>query len=60
MNTALLFAAIEKLTPLTDEQKNFLGGMVRERKAKKGQFLLHEGAVQKASFFVTSGLLVSY
>jgi CRP-like cAMP-binding protein len=60
MNTDLLFAAIEKLTPLTVEQKTFLAGMVRERKAKKGQFLLHEGAVQKASFFVTSGLLISY
>jgi CRP/FNR family transcriptional regulator, anaerobic regulatory protein len=60
MNTDLLFAAIEKLTPLTVEQKTFLAGIVRERKAKKGQFLLHEGAVQKASFFVTSGLLISY
>ena len=60
MNTDLLFAAIEKLTPLTVEQKNFLAGIVRERKAKKGQFLLHEGAVQKASFFVTSGLLTSF
>jgi hypothetical protein len=35
MNTDLLFAAIEKLTPLTVEQKTFLAGIVRERKAKK-------------------------
>jgi len=56
----LLFSAIEKLVPLTQEQRDFFTGIVRERKTKKGQFLLHEGSVQRNSFFVISGLLISY
>jgi len=60
MNTTLLFSSIEKLIALTEEQKSILAGILRERKAKKGQLLLHEGAIQRASFFVTKGLITSY
>lgn len=60
MNTTLLFSSIEKLVCLTEEQKSFLARILRERKVTKGQFLLHEGAIQRASLFVTGGLLTSY
>jgi CRP-like cAMP-binding protein len=60
MNTALLFSSIEKLVTLEEDQKDFLSSILRERKIKKGQLLLQESMIQKASFFVTSGLLISY
>src|SRR5512138_531146 len=60
MNTELLFSTIQNLVELDQQHKEFLASIVKDRKVKKGQFLLHEGAVQRNSFFVTEGLLISY
>lgn len=60
MNTDFLFLNLQKLIPLTEVQKHFLTGILRERKIKKGQLLVQEGTVQRYSFFVVKGLLNSY
>lgn len=60
METALFFTSLEKHVRLAETQKQFLSGILRERKLKKGQFLVHEGSVQRASCFVVKGLLHAY
>ncbi len=60
MNLQLLFTTIENLVHLTGDQKEFLSGVLRQRKVKKGQFLLYEGVVQRYVYFVAQGLLASY
>lgn len=60
MKTHLLIGSIEKYVTLNDSQKTLIEKSVRERKIKKGQFLLHEGAVCNATSFVTEGSLRTY
>lgn len=52
--------SIEKYVSLNDSQKTLIEKSVRERKVKKGQFLLHEGAVCNTTSFVTEGSLRTY
>lgn len=60
MKTHLLMGSIEKYVSLNDSQKTLIEKSVRERKVKKGQFLLHEGAVCNTTSFVTEGSLRTY
>jgi len=55
MKTDLLLESIEKHVPLTNEEKQVIAACLRERKVKKGQFLVHEGAVSRCTNFVTEG-----
>lgn len=60
MNTDLLIQSVEKYVALTKAQKTLIGKSIRERKVNKGQFVLHEGAVCKATAFVNKGSLRTF
>ena len=60
MNTDLLFESIEKYISLSSSEKSLIEEKVRERKLNKGQFLVHEGAVCRATAFVNKGSLRTY
>jgi CRP-like cAMP-binding protein len=60
MKTELMIESIEKHIPLSEEDKSFIRSALRERKVKKGQFLLHEGAVSRCTNFVNKGSLCTY
>lgn len=60
MNIDLLLESISKFVPLTTSEKTLIEKSVREKKVRKGQFLLHEGAVCKATAFVTEGSLRTF
>ena len=60
MNTDLLFESIEKYISLSSSEKRLIEEKVRERKLNKGQFLVHEGAVCRATAFVNKGSLRTY
>lgn len=60
MNTDLLIQSLEKHIALTAADKTLLQNAVRERRVKKGQFLVHEGAVSRCTNFVLSGSVRTY
>lgn len=60
MNIDLLLESISKFVPLTTSEKTLIEKSVREKTIRKGQFLLHEGAVCKATAFVTEGSLRTF
>ena len=55
MKTDLLLESLEKHIQLTDGEKAMICQAVRERKVKKNQFVVHEGAVQKCTNFLNQG-----
>jgi CRP-like cAMP-binding protein len=60
MNTELLLESIERHVALTKPQKALIAKNFRARKVKKGQFVVHEGSVCKATAFVNKGSLRTY
>lgn len=60
MKTALLIESLEKHIRLSDSDKNLIVSGIRERRVKKGQFLLHEGAICRCTNFVNEGSLITY
>lgn len=60
METDLLFESLEKHIPLTEADKRLISQAVRERRVKKNQFLVHEGAVQKCTNFLNKGSMRTY
>ena len=56
----LLFASIEKHVALTDQDRVRLMEAFHLRKVKKGQFLVHEGAVNRNQTFIVSGSVITY
>jgi CRP/FNR family transcriptional regulator, anaerobic regulatory protein len=60
MNTDLLMESLEKHISLTDEERGLICQVVRERKVKKNQFVVHEGAVQKCTNFLNQGSMRTY
>lgn len=60
MSYGVLFAGIEKHVPLTETDKHSLRETFRLRKAKKGQFLVHAGAVERNQIFITKGSVITY
>ena len=60
MKTNLLFESLEKYIPLSANDKALLIENLRERKVKKGQFLVHEGAVSRCTNFVNEGSVRTY
>jgi CRP-like cAMP-binding protein len=60
MNTDLLVESIEKYVALSDGDKKLIRASARERKVKKGQFIVHEGAVSRCTNFVNDGSLRTY
>ncbi len=60
METDLLFESLEKHILLTEADKSLISQAVRERRVKKNQFLVHEGAVQKCTNFLNKGSMRTY
>lgn len=60
MSADLLFESVDKYVTLSGDEKKLIGSLLRERKAKKGQFLVHEGAVSRCTNFVTEGSVRTY
>jgi CRP-like cAMP-binding protein len=60
MKTDLLIESLEKYIPLSVEDKALICRSVRERKVKKNQFVVHEGAVQKCTNFLNEGSMRTY
>lgn len=60
MKTNLLFESLEKYISLSANDKALLIANIRERKVKKGQFLVHEGAVSRCTNFVNEGSVRTY
>lgn len=60
MNTNLLIESFEKHIQLSENDKKLIIANFRERKVKKGQFLVHEGAVSRCTNFVNEGSVRTY
>lgn len=60
MKTNLLIESLEKHIPLSENDKALIVSSLRERKVKKGQFLVHEGAVSRYTNFVQEGSVRTY
>jgi len=60
MKTDLLLESLEKHVLLTDDEKSQICQAFRERRVKKNQFVVHEGAVQKCTNFVNQGSMRTY
>ncbi len=60
MKTDLLIESIEKHVALSESDKKLIISCLRERKVKKGQFLVHEGAVSRCTNFVNEGSVRTY
>lgn len=60
MDVQLLFQSLEKHITLTEKEKELIGAALRERRVKKNQFLVHEGAVQKCTNFLNKGSMRTY
>lgn len=56
----LLFTSIEKHVSLSEQDKNILREAFTLRKVKKGQFLVHEGAVDRNQIFIIKGSVITY
>jgi CRP-like cAMP-binding protein len=56
----LLRQQIEKITPLTAEEFNYILSYFSVKKIKKRQFLLQENSAAPNDYFVTKGLLKAY
>jgi len=56
----ILRKQIEKITPLTDSEFDYILSHFSSRKLKKHQYLVQEGDGVENDFFVTKGLLKSY
>lgn len=56
----LLRDSIERYRKLSDEQFNRLMKSAIERKYKKGQFIVHEGAAVRKTHFIRKGAAIAY
>jgi CRP-like cAMP-binding protein len=60
MNADLLIESLGNHILLSENDKDLILSSLRERKVKKGQFLVHEGAVSRNTNFVTEGSIRTY
>ena len=60
MPHGLLFESMEKHVSLSANDKAVLKEAFTWRKARKGQFLVHEGAVNKNQIFILKGTVITY
>ena len=56
----LLLSSIEKHVTLSEADKEYIRNMFTPRKFKKGQFLVHAGAVCRNQIFITKGSAITY
>lgn len=60
MRSDLLISSLQQYIPLSDREQQLIIACLRERKVKKGQFLVHEGAVSRCTNFVNEGSVRTY
>ncbi|NBB22991.1 cyclic nucleotide-binding domain-containing protein [Runella sp. CRIBMP] len=60
MKADLLLESLEKEIWLSDRDKELIVSLVRERRIKKHQFVVHEGAVSRCTNFVIEGSMRTY
>ncbi|AEE48869.1 Crp/Fnr family transcriptional regulator [Haliscomenobacter hydrossis] len=60
MRSDLLITSLQQYIPLTERDQQLIINCLRERKVKKGQFLVHEGAVSRCTNFVNEGSVRTY
>lgn len=60
MKTDLLIESLEKHIALSESDRKLIVSCLRERKVKKGQFIVHEGAVSRCTNFVNEGSVRTY
>lgn len=60
MRSDLLISSLQQYIPLSDRDQQLIVACLRERKVKKGQFLVHEGAVSRCTNFVNEGSVRTY
>lgn len=60
METHLLIESLKQYVPLTENEQQLIVACLRERRVKKGQFLVHEGAVSRCTNFVNEGSVRTY
>ncbi|WP_421797678.1 Crp/Fnr family transcriptional regulator [Haliscomenobacter sp.] len=60
MRSDLLITSLQQYIPLSDRDQQLIIACLRERKVKKGQFLVHEGAVSRCTNFVNEGSVRTY
>ncbi len=60
MNTDLLIRSLETHIDLSASEKELINQSVSERKVKKNQFIIHEGAVDRFTNFVNKGSVRTY
>lgn len=60
MTHDLLIQSIEKHVTLSEADKEYISKIFIPRKIKKGQFLVHEGAVSRNQIFITKGSVITY
>jgi CRP-like cAMP-binding protein len=56
----LLLSGIEKHVTLSEADKEYIRSIFTPRKFKKGQFLVHAGAVCRNQIFITKGSAITY
>ena len=60
MRSDLLITSLQQYIPLSDRDQQLIITCLRERKVRKGQFLVHEGAVSRCTNFVNEGSVRTY
>ena len=60
MRSDLLITSLQQYIPLTERDQQLIIACLRERKVKKGQFLVHEGAVSRCTNFVNECSVRTY
>jgi CRP/FNR family transcriptional regulator, anaerobic regulatory protein len=60
MRSDLLITSLQQYIPLSERDQQLIIACLRERKVKKGQFLVHEGAVSRCTNFVNAGSVRTY
>ncbi|HOY16688.1 MAG TPA: Crp/Fnr family transcriptional regulator [Haliscomenobacter sp.] len=60
MRSDLLITSLQQYIPLSERDQQLIIACLRERKVKKGQFLVHEGAVSRCTNFVNEGSVRTY
>lgn len=60
MRSDLLISSLQQYIPLSYRDQQLIIACLRERKVRKGQFLVHEGAVSRCTNFVNEGSVRTY
>jgi CRP-like cAMP-binding protein len=60
MPYALLLDSVARYISLTEAEAAFFNAQITVRKFRKGQFLVHEGAVDRSAYFVNQGSARAY